>query len=174
LYDYLKTATVGIAKSTNTNAMKKAVKLSAEDAMKNEKTSLNGHGWLWISIILLGLGQAISFIYLIHSQKDLIDNFNPRLKCSCPQIDEISFSSPTNFSVGKEDLAAHGIFVTTDSEPSAALTRRKRSSVKPHKNSNKVSYDVTMPLLCSYSNVTNTLFIPNFKKISFLTKICSQ
>jgi hypothetical protein len=123
----------------NTNAMKTAVKLSAEYAMKNEKNMLNGHGWLWTSIILLGLGQTVSFIYLIHSQKDLIDNFDPRLKCSCRPTDEVSFTSPTNFSVGEADLAAHGIFLTNDSEPREALTRKKRSSLKPHKNSNKVS-----------------------------------
>jgi hypothetical protein len=125
----------------NTNAMKTAVKLSAEYAMKNEKNMLNGHGWLWTSIILLGLAQAVSFVYLVHSQQDLIDNFDPRLKCSCKQMDHVSFTtSPvTNVSVGQADLAAHGIFVTSDSEPRAVLTRKKRSSTKPPKNPNKVS-----------------------------------
>lgn len=122
------------------------------DSSFNRQESIGHHGWLWLSISLLVLGQVTSFIYLLQSQQSLLDSF----KCSChppssssatnaeEELFTTSTSSARNSSVSQQDhLAVAQSFLTRDDRlHHETLARKKRSSsssTKPAKHS-KVYY----------------------------------
>lgn len=114
-----------------------------EESMKEEcKTFGKQHGWLWFSIVLLLVGQVLSFVYLIHSQKSLSEDFKKGATC-CSVNENLSFDLLTNSSINREQLATAEKLEFISTEPSQqdeTLRRSRRStSGKPHRHSNKVS-----------------------------------
>lgn len=116
-----------------------------EESIKEEcKTFGKQHGWLWFSIVVLLIGQVLSFVYLIHSQKSLSEDFKKGATCCSGSVSgDLSFDLLTNSSINREQLATADKLEFISSEPSQqdeTLRRSRRSaSGKPHRHSNKVS-----------------------------------
>lgn len=129
--------------------MKEKAKLATEYDPKKEECTLGRHGWLWLSISFLVLGQVASFVYLFQAQQNLVDSYSSnRFKCSCPTTEEKSFNSSPNSSVSEGNFSApRHKFVENDFTPQNHLARSKRNidttgnsgKSKHHRHSNKVN-----------------------------------